>query len=580
MTTTLLQDLSAVGPELILVATILVVLCADLWRMGRDRASVWVLAPIVTILTGYGLFAASSALGGVNVMPEFAGLVLVYAVVTIADLWYRGRDEWVPGVLVLIGTALAGYRLYEQAQSGFFGFDVPGVETEALVLARWGELLRVDAFGIVLRALALLSLFVTALQATFYQPFRGSMAHRGVHEYLSCLVTAHVGGMLLVQAHHLLFVFLALETLSLTSYLQAGMLKGDRRSGEAGIKYIVYGSVASGMLLFGFSLLYALTGEMTVTGVMEGLKAIHASEGPESLIGTLAVLGTLGGLAYKLAVVPFHFWAPDVYEGSPTPTTAFLSVGSKAVSFGILIRFFAPLAGDVEWTSKLVGFFAFLAAITMTYGNLAALRQSNLKRLLAFSSIAHAGYLLMGIVALYRFGSGDAAGSSTLSSDGSASILFYLLAYALMNLGAFGVVIYLANRSRSEEIEDLRGLGWKAPIACGALIVFLLSLTGIPPTAGFWGKYYLLVAVIDAGYLWLAMFAVLNTVISLFYYFRIAKSLFLKGEDEALFETEQSWPLAACVVALAAITLWIGVFPQSALELATGAANTLSTLPG
>jgi NADH-quinone oxidoreductase subunit N len=165
------------------------------------------------------------------------------------------------------------------------------------------------------------------------------------------------------------------------------------------------------------------------------------------LIGTLAVLGTLGGLAYKLAVVPFHFWAPDVYEGSPTPTTAFLSVGSKAVSFGILIRFFAPLAGDVEWTSKLVGFFAFLAAITMTYGNLAALRQSNLKRLLAFSSICarrlspdgHRGACIASARGMRR-------GSSTLSSDGSASILFYLLAYALMNLGAFGVVIYLANR--------------------------------------------------------------------------------------------------------------------------------------
>ncbi len=578
MNSTLLQDLAAVGPELVLVATILMVLLADMWHMGRNQASAWVMASLLTILGGYALFACSSALGGANVMPEFLGLVVCYALVTTADLWFRGRDQWVPGVLVLIGTAIAGWRLWDQAGAGFFGYEIPGMVSEGLVLQRWGDLLRVDAFSIVLRGLTLLSLFVTALYSTFYAPFRGIMAKRGVHEFLACLVCAHVGGMLLVGAEHLLFVFLSLETLSLCSYLQAGMLKGDRRSGEAGLKYIIYGSVASGLMLFGFSLFYALTGEMTVHGVMEGLKAFAARGSAESILATLAVLGTMGGFAYKLAVVPFHFWAPDVYEGSPTPTTAFLSVGSKAVSFAILIRFFVPLAGDVEWTSKLIGFFAFLAAITMSYGNLAALRQSNLKRLLAYSSIAHAGYLLMGIVALYSFGS-DAGGAvvtaSSFGQQGPAAIVFYLIAYALMNLGAFGVVIYLANRSRSEEIDDLRGLGWKAPLAGGALIVFLLSLTGIPPTAGFWGKYYLLFAVFQAGFEWLAILAVLNTVISLFYYFRVAKSLFLRSEEEALFGTESNWPLTVCVLLLAVLTLWIGVFPQGTLDLAHSAAAAL-----
>lgn len=581
MMATILEDLSAVGPELILAATILVVLLADLWRMGREQSAVWVLAPLVTILAGYALFAGSSALGGANVMPEFIGLVFCYALVSAADLWWRGRDEWVPGALLLVGTVLAGYRLWQQAGAGFFGYEIPGIEVEGQIWLRWGELLRVDAFGIVMRGVALLSLFVTGLYAAFYAPFRGGMARRGVPEYLVCLICAHLGGMFLVQANHLLFVFLSLETLSLCSYLQAGMLKGDRRSGEAGLKYIIYGSVASGLMLFGFSLLYALTGELTIPGIMEAVKNISAQDGPESILTSVAVLGAIGGFAYKLAVVPFHFWAPDVYEGSPTPTTAFLSVGSKAVSFGILVRFFAPLAGDVEWTPKLVGFFAFLSALTMTYGNLAALRQSNLKRLFAYSSIAHAGYILMGVVALYGFSfdEGRVVGS-TFGTQGSASLVFYLIAYALMNLGAFGVVIYLANKSRSEEIDDLRGLGWKAPLACGALVVFLLSLTGIPPTAGFWGKYYLLFAVFDAGYAWLAVFAIINTVISLFYYFRIAKSLFLREEEEALFETESNWPLTACILALAALTLWIGIWPAGTLDVAYSAAGVLPTLPG
>jgi len=593
-----IDDVALIGPELILCATILFVLLADLWRMGRDNGLVWVLAPALTIGCGFVMFRTAAAAGGLDIMPEFLGLVLAYGLVTIGDLYFRDRDDWVPGGIVLIGVALAAYRL-SGLEAEAFGYLVPG--TTPAFETQWGALIHFDGFSVVLRWIVLLTLGVTTIFAMLYRPFQEGAAKRGMPEFLCCLIGAHVGGMFLVQTTNVLFLFLALETLSLCSYMQAGMLKGDRRSGEAGLKYVLYGSVASGLLLFGFSLLYALTGELDlyvpasgvgdkahgimialqsiVSGVNEG--TLQPADVPASILAALGILGVIAGFSYKISAVPFHFWTADVYEGSPTPTTAFLSVGSKAVSFAVLLRFLTYLTGDANWVPKLVGFFAFLSAITMTYGNLAALRQSNLKRLIAFSSIAHAGYLLMGVVALFQLRldpSGQVLGS-TFHAEGYEAILFYLVAYALMNLGAFGVIIYLANRTGSEEIEDFRGLGWKAPWVGSAFVVFLLSLTGLPPTAGFFGKYYLLIAVIQTKFLWLAVLAIINTVISLFYYFRIAKSLFLRHGEEAMFETRPSYLLGACVLLLAALTLWIGIFPGATQDLAQLATSSLRVAP-
>lgn len=583
-----IPDLIAIGPELILCATILVVLLVDLWRQGRDLAIVWLLAPLLTFLAVLSLFAAGRSYlehppagafpTSTNpLMPEFIAIVLAYATVTIGDLWFHegGRDRWVPGTVVLIGTLLAGYRLLEQ--SGLY------VGQDVAAGVYWGDgadespLVTVDAFSIVFRGIVLVSLAVSTWFTIFYRPMQHGEASRGTGEFFACLVGAHVGGMFLVGTTHLLFIFLALETMSLCSYMQAGMIKGDRRSAEAGLKYILYGSVASGLMLFGFSLLYAFSGDMTLRAITATLQGI-AKPGPEGILISLGLLATVGGLAYKLSIVPFHFWAPDVYEGSPTPTTAFLSVGSKAASFGILLRLLYGLSGDINWTPSLTALLAFASAITMTYGNLAALRQPNLKRLLAYSTIAHAGYMLMGVVALYRFTAGPdgVITASAASPRAYEAIIFYLIAYLLMNLGAFGVVIYLANKTGSEDIMDIRGLGWKSPWAGGAMVVFLLSLTGIPPTAGFFAKYYLFIAAIDAGFLWLAIIAVINTVISLFFYFRIAKELFLRTEDEALYEAPRSVWLAACLILLAAMTVWIGVFPQTVSELTRNAMQGLA----
>jgi NADH-quinone oxidoreductase subunit N len=559
-------DLGRIGPELILTFTCLLVLLVDLWRMGRDSGAVWFLALLSTFGIAAGLLWASRSISveigrPVDLRPELVMVVLVYLLMTAADLWFRGRDDWLPGAVVLLGTALALYRLIDQVTA-----LEPVIAGVSQARTAFGAMVRVDMFGGFFKLIALVSLAVVTCFTVYYRQLRW-----GKSEFLFCLVTAHVGILFLVATTHLLMIYLSLELLSISSYILAGMQKGDRRSAEASLKYIIYGSLASGLMLFGFSLLYGITSDLTLAGIGAALATVEA-DSPGALLLAFGLLASVGGFAYKVAAVPFHFGAPDVYEGAPTPVTAFLAVASKAGAFAILLRFLhAMSASNPAWPHKLTMLFAISAAVTMTYGNLAALRQSNLKRLLAYSSIAHVGYLFMGIVALYEF-TIDPTGAVTAvahSEVGYRSILFYLVTYLFMNLGAFGVVIYLANATGSEEIDDVRGLGWKAPWVSGALVVFLLSLTGLPPTAGFIGKYYLMLATIDRGFLWLAVVAALNTIVSLFYYFRIAKALFLKTEEEAAFAVRPVAIFGGTILLLAAGTLWLGIAPGSVVELAT-----------
>jgi NADH-quinone oxidoreductase subunit N len=558
-------DLGRIGPELILCSTALLVLLVELWRMGRDSALVWLVALLVTLGIASGILWAGRQSGGlVDLRPELVALVAVYATFTVADLWFRHKDAWLPGAVVLIGTALALYRVLGQ-----YDLLAPAAGGQtAAALTAFGKMVRLDLFAVFFKAITLLALATVTVFTVYYRQLKSSG-----YEFLFCLVGAHIGILFLAGTTHLLFIYLSLETLSLSSYILAGMRKGDRRSAEAALKYIIYGSLASGLMLFGFSLLYGLSGEFTLEGIGKAFAGITELS-PDAILMTLALLGSVGGFAYKVAAVPFHFWAPDVYEGAPTPVTAFLAVASKAGAFAILLRFLSAMtSAHPDWAGKLTGLFAISAAATMTYGNLAALRQSNLKRLLAYSSIAHVGYLFMGVVALFQFTT-DPNGRVTAvveSVRGYQSVIFYLVTYLLMNMGAFGVVIYLANQTGSEEIDDVRGLGWKSPWVGGTLVVFLLSLTGLPPTAGFIGKYYLFVATIERGYLWLAVLAGLNTVVSLFYYFRMAQALFLKSGDEAAFEVRPKPVFAGALLLLAAATLWFGVMPNSILEAATAA---------
>jgi NADH-quinone oxidoreductase subunit N len=328
------------------------------------------------------------------------------------------------------------------------------------------------------------------------------------------------------------------------------------------LKYAIYGAFSSGLMLYGMSLVYGLTGTFNIYEIGQVLN----SSAPDRLTLFIAAVLMLAGFGYKISAVPFHFWAPDVYEGAPTPITAFLSVGPKAAGFALLMRFFnvafaaSGTNGDssswlalpgLEWPQLL----AWIAAATMTLGNLIAIVQVNLKRLLAYSSIAHAGYALMGVV--------------LLSEQGISATMFYLVVYYLMNLGAFLVVIINQDMLGSESINDYQGLAWRAPIPAVAMGVFLFSLTGLPPTGGFVGKFYLFAALIKGQFYWLAVVGIINSVISLYYYARILKAMFFEKADSQKSAVLAVSPFYVVLLAVLVLpTILLGVYWTPLAELA------------
>ncbi len=339
-------------------------------------------------------------------------------------------------------------------------------------------------------------------------------------EFFALIFFMVLGMFLLVSAYDLVMVYLSLEIVSITSFILAGYMKQDKASNEAALKYVIYGAFSSGLMLFGFSLIFGLTG---ATNFHEISTAIAALDGTAHVALLVSVVLVLAGFGYKISAVPFHFWTPDVYEGAPTPITAFLSVAPKAAGFAVLIRFFNDIFTAMPLTDGWYGWqtiLAVLAAATMTLGNLVALQQTNVKRMLAYSTIAHAGYMLMGM--------------PIVSQDGQYGIMIYLIMYLFMNLGAFFVVIAVQNQTGNAELESFRELGWKMPFLGVTMTMFLFSLTGLPPTAGFIGKFYIFAAVIKAGpqFYWLALVGIINSVVSLYYYFRVVRIMFLKGERQ------------------------------------------------
>jgi len=370
--------------------------------------------------------------------------------------------------------------------------------------------------------------------------------------YYTLLIALILGMMLLATSNHLLMIYLSIEMVSVLSYILTGSVRASRRSSEAALKYVIYGGVASGIMAYGISLLYGQTGTMLLPEIAAYLKA-NAVSRPAVFT---AVLFMMAGFGYKVASFPFHMWCPDVYEGAPTPFTAFLSVGPKAAGFAVLIRFFLTALAQPEQAVfvpvKSIGWPALIAMVsvaTMTIGNFAALGQKNLKRLLAYSSIAHAGYMLMGFAAL--------------SQEGLSAILFYTVVYLIMNVGAFLVVILVANQLGVEDLDGYRGLGrrgGRGTYLALLMSVFLFSLTGMPPMAGFIGKFYLFGAVIRSGQYGLALIGVLNSVVSLYYYVRVIKIMFFEDpQDQRQFappSASHSW----IVTGLAALTLYLGLF--------------------
>jgi NADH-quinone oxidoreductase subunit N len=357
----------------------------------------------------------------------------------------------------------------------------------------------------------------TAALVAFVSLRAGDAIDESAAEFYALLLTTTIGMMLMAAAVDLLTAYLSLETVSIMSYVLAGFRRRSRQSAEAALKYVIYGGVASGVMLYGMSLLYGLAGSTSFAAILQA-----AGSTPASTTVVLAVVLCLAGFGYKVASVPFHMWCPDVYEGAPTAVTAFLSVGPKAAGFALLVRFCAGVlpaqlgGAPAPWPLL----FALIAAATMTLGNLAALGQNNVKRLLAYSSIAHAGYLMLALVAG--------------GHDGARALLLYLVAYLFMSLGAFAVVIAVAERGIGDELSAWRGLGRRAPWAAATMAIFLFSLTGLPPFAGFFAKFYVFYALVARGgtlMLTLAVLGILNSALSLYYYARVLKAMYFDAQQ-------------------------------------------------
>ncbi len=382
---------------------------------------------------------------------------------------------------------------------------------------------------------------------------------RHVGEYFATLLFGAIGMMMLISTEELVTIFVALELTSICLYILTAFHKGELRSQEAAVKYFMFGAISSAFLLFGLSYVYGLTG---ATNLREIAKAT-ATLGPSPLMA-VGLLFVIVGFGFKVAVVPFHLWAPDAYEGAPTPVTAFIATGSKVASFFVFARVlmigFAGMTGSAFWGGFGSGWtmlLAVIAAASMVLGNCAAIVQHNVKRLLAYSSIAHAGYILIGLIAATQMG--------------TTSVLFYIIIYSLTNLGAFGVVAMLASRAGGDEMENFNGMARKAPLLSLLLLVFVLSLAGIPPLGGFFGKFYLFAAAVqrDAqhfGLLWLVVLGIVMSAVSLYYYLILLKHIYvLPPKDDTAIRTPPYLNVALSLVALAVILL--GIFPESLLAL-------------
>ena len=418
-----------------------------------------------------------------------------------------------------------------------------------------GGLMSIDAFGTFFKLLFLGAAALTLMMSGPYLEVEQTSA--GAYCFL--VLAATLGMMFMASGVELVTIFIGLETMAVAFYILAGYLKPSARSNEAAVKYFLLGAFSLGILLYGMSILYGLTGS---TNLKEIATALVEQDGAGNQMLLLGVVLLVAGVGFKIAAVPFHMWAPDVYEGAPTPITAFLSVGSKAAAFAMLLRIFVEGLPSVSADWRLL--FEILAIVTMTVGNVAALTQSNIKRMLAYSSIAQAGYVLIGVV--------------VGTPRGISAALIYLAVYAFMQMGAFAVVVMLRRRDAiGDDLKDFNGLYFRSPLAACAMLLFMLSLGGIPPTAGFMGKLWLFGAAIEANYVWLAVIGVLNSAVSLYYYIRVVVFMWLKNEPVGS-EPRMSPAVAATIAVTLSATLALGVYPRPLFDLAETSARALGAV--
>jgi len=472
----------------------------------------------------------SAAIDFSIIYPE---LFLVAAASLIFVLpFFKGPVRWAPA-LAFLGLLLSAITIIRQwgiQSSGFYG------------------MVTCDNFGVAFKLLFVISSALTLFMAYRY------LAAKGINrpEFYGLLLISTVGMMVMANTTDLVVIFLGLEVMSVPLYVMAGLARRSLESNEAGIKYFIMGAFASAFLLMGIAFVFGASGTTDLRRIVADFNFIVSNNQPYLFMGVSLLLV---GFGFKVAAVPFHSWVPDVYQGAPTPITAFFSVAPKAAGFAALLRIFTFGFADVALITTV---FQALAVLTMTAGNVLALRQSNVKRLLAYSSIAHAGYIFVALVAG--------------GSEGVSAAIFYLVAYTFFNLGAFAVVTLLETRSRCKsDFSELAGLAKAHPYLSAVLALFMFALSGFPPTAGFFGKFYVFAAAVKAGYIPLVVIAVLNSFLSVYYYLRIVKTSYF-DELEGAFVPVKFTPAIILVLAVTALgTLGLGFFPEQLLDLSRAA---------
>ena len=467
-------------------------------------------------------------------LPEIILTVLIISVI-IYDLLIDKSKSGNTGWLLSYGLLVVSFFIWKQ------GNITTSLFTDAVVL---------DPFSSFFKQIIILATILVSIVSLY----SNELAKYRKGEFFTLLGIITFGLFLMVSAVDLIILYISIEIVSIMSFVLAGYLKENTFSNEASLKYVLYGALSSGIMLFGLSYIFGLTGSTNYFQIQNTISQLDSSSNTALLLSTIMILA---GFGYKVSAVPFHFWTPDVYQGSPTTITAYLSIAPKAGAFAMMIRFFnqvfsdgGALSGmDVVSTSNIpwASILSLLAVITMTLGNVVALQQNNIKRMLAYSSVAHAGYMLLAM--------------PVMSSESIYAIMIYLVMYLFMNLGAFFVVITIKNKTNGETFDDYKGLGWEMPIVGITMTLFMVSLTGLPPTAGFIGKFYIFASLIQGGgsFYWLVVIGGINSVVSLYYYLRVVKVMYFDGDRK---DSLVSAPkvLSGMLLVTAVPTMLLGIY--------------------
>ena len=467
-------------------------------------------------------------------LPEIILTILIISVI-IYDLLIDRSKSGNTGWLLSFGLLIVSFSIWKQ------GNITTSLFTEAVVL---------DPFSSFFKQTIILATILVSIVSLYSDEL--TKYRKG--EFFTLLGIITFGLFLMVSAVDLIILYISIEIVSIMSFVLAGYLKENTFSNEASLKYVLYGALSSGIMLFGLSYIFGLTGSTNYFQIQNAISQLDSSANTALLLSTIMILA---GFGYKVSAVPFHFWTPDVYQGAPTTVTAYLSIAPKAGAFAMMIRFFNQVFSDggalsgmdiistsnIPWASIL----SLLAVITMTLGNLVALQQNNIKRMLAYSSVAHAGYMLLAM--------------PVMSSESIYAIMIYLVMYLFMNRGAFFIVILVKNKTGGETFDDYKGLGWEMPTVGICMTIFMVSLTGLPPTAGFIGKFYIFASLIKGGgsFYWLVFAGAINSVISLYYYLKVVKVMFLDGDRKDVV-LHPEFPMFAMLMITVIPSIILGIY--------------------